>query len=148
MSVFEGCAAVSGRTVQEEIDSAMASQSVKKFITELSGDLITTPAGTIKRINKLLDPGLVTRESNPRDGRGAFIRMTGAGSDLILPVLRSVAEYEDSVISRLSGPERDELATLLRTLLPACGGRDATARATSGPLNVRTPKSSITATVL
>jgi NAD(P)-dependent dehydrogenase (short-subunit alcohol dehydrogenase family) len=32
MSVFEGRAAVSGRTVQEEIDSAMANQSVKKFI--------------------------------------------------------------------------------------------------------------------
>jgi NAD(P)-dependent dehydrogenase (short-subunit alcohol dehydrogenase family) len=32
MSVFEGRASVSGRTVQEEIDSAMANQSVKKFI--------------------------------------------------------------------------------------------------------------------
>jgi NAD(P)-dependent dehydrogenase (short-subunit alcohol dehydrogenase family) len=31
MSVFEGRAAVSGRTVQEEIDSAMANQSVKQF---------------------------------------------------------------------------------------------------------------------
>jgi NAD(P)-dependent dehydrogenase (short-subunit alcohol dehydrogenase family) len=32
MSVFEGRASVSGRTVQEEMDSAMANQSVKKFI--------------------------------------------------------------------------------------------------------------------
>ncbi|WP_139007057.1 SDR family oxidoreductase [Arthrobacter crystallopoietes] len=32
MSVFEGRAAVSGRTVQEEIDAAMANQSIKKFI--------------------------------------------------------------------------------------------------------------------
>ncbi|WP_430295926.1 SDR family oxidoreductase [Sinomonas sp. B1-1] len=32
MGVFEGRAKVSGRTVQEEIDSAMANQSVKKFI--------------------------------------------------------------------------------------------------------------------
>ncbi|MCG2623666.1 SDR family oxidoreductase [Arthrobacter sp. I2-34] len=32
MSVFEGRAAVSGRTVREEIDSAMANQSVKQFI--------------------------------------------------------------------------------------------------------------------
>ncbi|WP_167043189.1 SDR family oxidoreductase [Salinibacterium sp. ZJ454] len=32
MSVFEGRASVSGRTVQEEIDSAMANQSVKQFI--------------------------------------------------------------------------------------------------------------------
>jgi NAD(P)-dependent dehydrogenase (short-subunit alcohol dehydrogenase family) len=32
MGVFEGRAAVSGRTVQEEIDGAMANQSVKKFI--------------------------------------------------------------------------------------------------------------------
>jgi NAD(P)-dependent dehydrogenase (short-subunit alcohol dehydrogenase family) len=32
MSVFEGRASVSGTTVQEEIDSAMANQSVKKFI--------------------------------------------------------------------------------------------------------------------
>ncbi|MGE5386145.1 MAG: SDR family oxidoreductase [Betaproteobacteria bacterium] len=31
-SVFEGRAKISGRTVQEEIDSAMANQSVKKFI--------------------------------------------------------------------------------------------------------------------
>jgi NAD(P)-dependent dehydrogenase (short-subunit alcohol dehydrogenase family) len=32
MSIFEGRAAVSGRTVQEEIDGAMANQSVKEFI--------------------------------------------------------------------------------------------------------------------
>ncbi|MEV7647033.1 SDR family oxidoreductase [Arthrobacter sp. NPDC089319] len=32
MSVFEGRAAASGRTVQEEIDNAMNNQSVKKFI--------------------------------------------------------------------------------------------------------------------
>ncbi|HAY43008.1 MAG TPA: 3-oxoacyl-[acyl-carrier-protein] reductase [Micrococcaceae bacterium] len=32
MSVFEGRAEVSGRTVQEEVDSALANQSVKQFI--------------------------------------------------------------------------------------------------------------------
>lgn len=32
MGVFEGRASVSGRTIQEEVDSAMANQSVKKFI--------------------------------------------------------------------------------------------------------------------
>lgn len=85
--------------------------------SELSSDLITSPAGTTKRINKLVDAGLVTREGNPRDGRGAFIRMTGAGRDLILPVLRTVSEYEESVIAVFSGPKREELATLLRKLL-------------------------------
>jgi NAD(P)-dependent dehydrogenase (short-subunit alcohol dehydrogenase family) len=32
MKVFEGRAAASGRTVQQEIDSAMANQAVKKLI--------------------------------------------------------------------------------------------------------------------
>ncbi len=85
--------------------------------SELSGDLITSAAGTTKRISKLVDAGLVTRERNPRDGRGAFIQLTGAGRDLILPVLRSVSEYEASVIEFLSDQEREDMAKLLRSLL-------------------------------
>lgn len=85
--------------------------------SELSSDLVTSAAGTTKRINKLVAAGLVTRESNPSDGRGAYIRMTSAGSGLILPILRSVSDYEESVIAFFSGPEREELAVLLRSLL-------------------------------
>ncbi|TQS88284.1 MarR family transcriptional regulator [Arthrobacter sp. TS-15] len=85
--------------------------------SELSSDLITSAAGTTKRINKLVDSGLVTRESNPQDGRGAFIRMTSTGRDLILPVLRSVSDYEESVTAFFSRPEREELAKVLRSLL-------------------------------
>jgi DNA-binding MarR family transcriptional regulator len=93
--------------------------------SELSGDLVTSAAGTTKRINKLVHAGLVTRESNPRDGRGAFIRMTTKGRDLILPILRSVSDYEESVIAFFSEAERDELATLLRSLLIQVEARDS-----------------------
>ncbi|GAA4038331.1 hypothetical protein GCM10023063_24370 [Arthrobacter methylotrophus] len=49
--------------------------------SELAADLITSRAGTTKRIYKLLSAGLVTGESTPRDGRGALIRMTEAGRE-------------------------------------------------------------------
>lgn len=85
--------------------------------SELAAALITSGAGTTKRINKLVDAGLVTRESNPQDGRGAFIRMTLKGQEIILPVLRSVSDFEEQVIGFMSAADRDELTGLLRNLL-------------------------------
>lgn len=85
--------------------------------SELASDLLTSPAGTTKRINKLVDAGLVTRQTNPQDGRGAYIRTTGKGQETIIPVLRSVSDFEGQLISFMSAEDRNDLTRLLRGLL-------------------------------
>ncbi|GAA4039295.1 MarR family transcriptional regulator [Arthrobacter methylotrophus] len=85
--------------------------------SELASDLLTSPAGTTKRINKLVDARLVTRESNPQDGRGALIRLTPKGQETILPVLRSVSDFEAKLTGFMSPEDRIDLTTLLRSLL-------------------------------
>jgi DNA-binding MarR family transcriptional regulator len=85
--------------------------------SQLSADLIISGPGTTKRIRKLVAAGLVTREPDPSDGRGALIRMTAEAEAMILPVLRSVSDFEGELISSLAATDREELARLLRTLL-------------------------------
>jgi NAD(P)-dependent dehydrogenase (short-subunit alcohol dehydrogenase family) len=61
MSVFEGRAKVSGRTVQEEIDEAMKNQSVKKFIDPVDiAELVKFLAGKHART--------ISGQSFPIDG--------------------------------------------------------------------------------
>ncbi|HEY8754095.1 MAG TPA: MarR family transcriptional regulator [Arthrobacter sp.] len=85
--------------------------------SQLSADLIISGPGTTKRIRKLVAAGLVTREPDPSDGRGALIRMTAEAEAMILPVLRSVSAFEGELVSSLAATDREELARLLRTLL-------------------------------
>jgi DNA-binding MarR family transcriptional regulator len=85
--------------------------------SELAEDLITSGPGTTKRIKKLVDAGLVTREANPADGRGALIHLTKHGHDTIIPALRCISDFETGLLDVLSEPNREELAGLLRQLL-------------------------------
>lgn len=43
--------------------------------------------------------------------------MTGKGQEIINPVLRSVSDFEEQLISFMSAEDRNELTRLLRNLL-------------------------------
>ncbi|MFD1212140.1 MarR family winged helix-turn-helix transcriptional regulator [Arthrobacter sp. GCM10027362] len=85
--------------------------------TELAGELLISGAGATKRLKKLRDAGLIQREANPRDGRGALIHMTAKAHELLRPILESVLGFEAALLSRLSASTRRELARDLRALL-------------------------------
>ncbi|BCW78384.1 hypothetical protein NicSoilC5_04030 [Arthrobacter sp. NicSoilC5] len=59
----------------------------------------------------------MTRESNPRDGRGALIRLTPKGQETILPVLRSVSDFEAKLVGFVPPEDRNALTERLRSLL-------------------------------
>ena len=51
--------------------------------TDLTGSVMLTSSGTTKRLDKLEDAGLITREPDPNDRRGTLIALTeqGPGAD-------------------------------------------------------------------
>lgn len=87
--------------------------------SELAADLMTSGAGTTKRIRKLVAAGLALREANPLDGRGALVRMSEGAPDFLLPILAAVAAHEAQVMSSLPDQDRELLAGHLRVLLIA-----------------------------
>lgn len=84
---------------------------------EISAQLLCSGASTTKRLKKLVASGMITRETNPTDGRGAFITLTDEARDKILPILRTVIEFEGSLVEALPAEARDLFTTQLRALL-------------------------------
>jgi DNA-binding MarR family transcriptional regulator len=85
--------------------------------TELAARLLISGAGATKRLKKLQGAGLIRRESNPQDGRGAFIHMTAKADELLRPILESVLDFEAGLLSGLPAATARNLARDLRTLL-------------------------------
>ncbi|MBO0829505.1 MAG: MarR family transcriptional regulator, partial [Streptosporangiales bacterium] len=82
----------------------------------LRATLVTSGTMT-NRIQRLTASGLVSRHPDPRDGRGARIRLTGRGRRTADAVLTELLAEEQKLLASLDGGQRDMLAGLLRTLL-------------------------------
>jgi DNA-binding MarR family transcriptional regulator len=91
----------------------------------LAAELLISGAGATKRIKTLQNAGLVVREANPRDGRGALIRMTPKARDVLRPILESVLDFEASLLSGLNPPTTNSLARSLRALLVGLEGQSS-----------------------
>ena len=75
-------------------------------------------SGTVSvRLTRLVANGVVTRVPSPEDGRGAVVTLTARGVALFDEVAPAHLHNEDALLSALTGPERDQLADLLRRLL-------------------------------
>jgi DNA-binding MarR family transcriptional regulator len=84
--------------------------------SDFSGALMLTSSGTTKRLDKLEQAGLVTREPDPDDRRGTLIALTDDGRALIDRLTEAHLANERRILSALTDAERDELAGLLRKL--------------------------------
>jgi DNA-binding MarR family transcriptional regulator len=60
---------------------------------------------------------MITRESNPADGRGALIGLTDKAQATTTPILRAVLAVENDLIGTLPSGGRDVLTAKLRSLL-------------------------------
>jgi DNA-binding MarR family transcriptional regulator len=90
--------------------------------TEFASALMLTSSGTTKRLDRLEQAGLITREPDPGDRRGTIITLTPAGHELIDAVTEAHLANERRLLSALTGAEQRQLADLLRKLrlgLPA-----------------------------
>ena len=91
---------------------------------ELSpGRLLTetfVTSGTMThRVDKLAARGLVTRRPDLADRRGVLVRLTDEGRDTVDAALADLLARERTLLALLTGPERERVAHLLRTVLQA-----------------------------
>jgi DNA-binding MarR family transcriptional regulator len=84
--------------------------------SEFTGALMLTSSGTTKRLDRLEQAGLITREPDPQDRRGTLITLTDAGHRLIDSVTEAHLANERRLLAVLSDDERRQLADLLRSL--------------------------------
>ena len=74
-------------------------------------------SGTMtNRIDRLVERMLVTRETDPNDGRGILVVMTERGRDRVDSAIRLLLVGESELLDGLSSVERERLSGLLRKL--------------------------------
>jgi len=74
-------------------------------------------SGTMtNRIDRLVERGLVERRTDPHDGRGVLVVMTGRGADAVDDAISELLAGEAELLEGLSKPDQERLAGLLRKL--------------------------------
>jgi DNA-binding MarR family transcriptional regulator len=85
------------------------------------GDLIRqTLVGsgtTTNRLDRLESRGLIDRRPDPEDGRVRRVRLTDRGQDRVDSAITDLLDRERRLLGRLSEPDRNTLAGLLRSVL-------------------------------
>ena len=91
-------------------------------ISELAAQAYSSRSGMTRRIDRLVDEGLVTRANSDADGRGVVVGLTDAGVARLAeaaPVhLRRVREL---FVDKLSDEELSLLASALEKVVVHCG---------------------------
>lgn len=82
--------------------------------------LMVHPTSVTNTIQRLEAAGFVTREPNPRDGRGTLARITQSGRDAVRRVTAELMEAEFG-LRALDDDERKHVFHLLRELRVAAG---------------------------
>ena len=77
------------------------------------------------RLDKLEGRGLVSRRTDPDDGRAVIVALTPSGSDVVGAALASLLEQEHALLAPVSGPDQQRLADLLREILVPLDGTQA-----------------------
>ena len=103
-------------------------------MSDLAAQCGLTPSGLTRAADRLVEAGLVKRESCPVDRRGAFATLTGLGRDRTSEAIaRHDREIEDLLGDTMSANDEARLIELLRTLRDrvhpdgtlGAGGRDS-----------------------
>ncbi|MWC00049.1 MarR family winged helix-turn-helix transcriptional regulator [Agromyces seonyuensis] len=81
----------------------------------LSQTLVSSGTMT-NRIDRLVERGLVSRHTDPHDGRGVLVVMNEAGRTRVDAAISRLLESERALLASLPAVEQRRLATLLRKL--------------------------------
>jgi DNA-binding MarR family transcriptional regulator len=80
---------------------------------ELADHTMVTTGAMTKRIDRLVDAGLVTRRRSESDGRARVVALTDAGRELIDRAFTAHVDNEQRLVGALSATERSQLEGLL-----------------------------------
>jgi DNA-binding MarR family transcriptional regulator len=85
--------------------------------TQLIGATLLSSGGMTKRLDRLVEAGLVERRPDPDDRRGTLVRLTRDGKSTIDKALEAHVANEKRLVHSLNASDRRALNSLLRTLL-------------------------------
>lgn len=85
--------------------------------TALYTSLLITSGAITNRLNHLEQQGLIKRIADPLDKRSTLVSLTPLGLERIEEALVVHTATQEAVLKPLSGPQREQLESLLRTLL-------------------------------
>jgi DNA-binding MarR family transcriptional regulator len=91
----------------------------------LASELGLTPGTVSVRLDRLVRRGLVQRDGDPSDGRGALVTLTKAGRELFEAAAPEHLANAQALLEGLSERERDQLGDLLGKLLHTLEGPEA-----------------------
>ncbi len=90
--------------------------------TELAGTTMVTSGAVTKRVDRLIQQGLVERKVSETDGRGRLVGLTQKGRELQEWLHPQHLANEDRLLAPLDTDERRQLAHLLSKLLLSLEG--------------------------
>jgi DNA-binding MarR family transcriptional regulator len=91
-------------------------------ISELAAQAYSSRSGMTRRIDRLVDEGLVTRANSDADGRGIVVGLTDAGvARLAAAAPVHLRRVRDLFVDRLSDAELTILASALEKVAVDCG---------------------------
>jgi DNA-binding MarR family transcriptional regulator len=79
-------------------------------------ETLVTSGTMTNRVDRLVARSFVERLPDPSDRRGVLVRLTPEGRAAVDGALESLLDHERPLLAALDGPERRQLATLLRKL--------------------------------
>jgi DNA-binding MarR family transcriptional regulator len=95
---------------------------------ELMRTTMLSSGGMTKRLDRLVEEGLVERRPDPGDRRGTLVGLTARGRATIDAALETHAAGEERVLTALEPVERELLDGLLRKLLGSLSPAETMAR--------------------
>jgi DNA-binding MarR family transcriptional regulator len=85
--------------------------------TQLMRATMLSSGGTTKRLDRLVEAGLVERRPDPADRRGILVKLTPRGKAAIDRAVEAHVANEERLLGSLGPADRRALDDLLRTLL-------------------------------
>jgi DNA-binding MarR family transcriptional regulator len=85
--------------------------------TALMETTLVSSGGITKRLDRLVEAGLVERRPDPADRRGTLVRLTRKGKGVIDKAIAAHVQNEELLLRSLAPRERRALDDLLRTFL-------------------------------
>lgn len=81
--------------------------------SQLAEAVSVAPSSMTHRLDKMAERGLIDRTPDPSNRTRVLVTLTAAGWETFRQVIRESDLLESDVLSRLTGPQREQLATLL-----------------------------------
>lgn len=84
---------------------------------QLMQETMVTSGTMTNRLDRLEELQLITREPDPKDGRGSLVTLTKSGIRAVDAAMEDLLKNERQLLKDLSAQDREQLAELLSTLV-------------------------------